>query len=80
METLQAIKKRRSIRAFKNEDVNKGLIEDILNCGRLAPSAKNRQPWFFVIVKDDVKNKIADMMIEDTYKRNLSEEKKKNRI
>lgn len=77
METLDAIKERRSIRTFKNDDVNKNLIEDILNCGRLAPSAKNRQPWFFVIVKDKFKNKIADMMIEDTYKRNLSEEKKK---
>ncbi len=77
MEKLKAIKERRSIRAFKNDNVSKDLIEDILNCGRLAPSAKNRQPWFFVIVKDDVKNKISDMMIEDTYKRNLSEEKKK---
>lgn len=77
METLQVIKERRSIRAFRNDNVSKDLIIDILNCGRLAPSAKNRQPWFFVIVKDDVKNKIADMMIEDAYKRNLSEENEK---
>ena len=48
MEVLKIIEERRSIRNFKNDNVNKELIEDILNCGRLAPSAKNKQPWYFV--------------------------------
>ncbi len=39
-------------------------VEDIVNCGRLAPSAKNRQPWYFVIPKGKAKDKIADMMID----------------
>lgn len=63
MNTKEAIEKRRSIRSFNNDDIRKETIEDILNCGRLAPSAKNRQPWYFVIVKNTTKNKIADMMI-----------------
>lgn len=42
MNTIESIKNRRSIRAFKNKDISKEIVEDILNCGRLAPSAKNR--------------------------------------
>lgn len=68
MEILEAIEKRRSIRNFKEDEIEKELVEDILNCGRLAPSAKNKQPWYFVIVKDNIKNKIADMMIDYTIK------------
>lgn len=64
MNVIEAIEKRRSIRAFKNEDISKEIVEDILNVGRLAPSAKNRQPWYFVVVKNEIKNKIADMMIQ----------------
>ena len=42
MEVLKAIEDRRSIRMFKGDDPSKEMIEDILNCERLAPSAKNR--------------------------------------
>lgn len=66
METLKSVEERRSIRSFTNEAIKKEIIEDILNCGRLAPSAKNRQPWHFVVVKEYIKNKIADMMIKYT--------------
>ncbi len=66
MNTINAIKNRRSIRNFKTDKISKDIVEDILNCGRLAPSAKNRQPWYFVIVQDEMKNKIADMMIDYT--------------
>lgn len=64
MELKETIKSRRSIRKFKNIDVSKEIIEDLIDCARLAPSAKNRQPWKFLIVKGDTKNKIADMMLE----------------
>ncbi len=66
MEVLKAIEDRRSIRMFKNEEPPKEMIEDILNCGRLAPSAKNRQPWYFVITRNAIKDKIADLMINYT--------------
>lgn len=70
METLKSIEERRSIRGYTKQELSKESVEDILNCGRLAPSAKNRQPWYFVIVKDEVKDKIADMMIEDSINNN----------
>lgn len=62
METLDAIKKRRSIRKFKKEKIDKSIIEDIINCGILAPSPKNRQPWEFVILTGYMKDKIVDVM------------------
>ncbi len=75
MEVLKIIEERRSIRNFKNDNVNRKLIEDILNCGRLAPSAKNRQPWYFVVLRKKIKNKVADMMINYTLKSKKSEER-----
>ncbi len=66
METKQVIEERRSIRNFKNENISKEVVEDILNCGRLAPSAKNRQNWYFVVLKNTWKEKVADLMIEYT--------------
>lgn len=64
MELKEVIKNRRSIRSFKNDIVPKSLIEDLIDSARLAPSAKNRQPWKFVVVQDDIKNQIADIMIK----------------
>lgn len=76
METRKSIEDRRSIRGFKNSDVKEELIMDILDCGRLAPSAKNRQPWYFVVVKNQLKNDIADMMIKYTEENDQEEERK----
>ena len=64
METKSAIENRRSIRNFKQDENKKEILEDILNCGRLAPSAKNRQPWYFIVLTSNLKNKVADLMIE----------------
>ena len=71
METIDAIQNRRSIRKYKDDEVSKELIEDILNCGRLVPSAKNRQPWYFVVTNVSLKDKIADLMIKYTNKDNI---------
>lgn len=64
MELKEVIENRRSIRSFENKNISKDVVEDIINCGRLAPSAKNKQPWYFVILKDEIKDKVADLMIE----------------
>lgn len=75
MELNIVIKNRRSIRKYNNTDIKKEIIEDLIDCARLAPSAKNRQPWKFVIVKDSTKNQIADMMIEKEENSKISLEK-----
>ncbi len=77
MEFSHVIEKRRSIRNFKNNEISKEIVEDILNCGRLAPSAKNRQPWYFVIVKGKTKNRIADLMIDYTINNDDTIERKR---
>lgn len=60
MELREVIKKRRSIRAFKSEDIPKETILEILDLARYSPSAGNTQPWEFVLVKEkEQKEKLA---------------------
>ncbi len=40
-ERIRSIYERRSIRKYKDKSVPHALIEEILNAGRMAPSAKN---------------------------------------
>lgn len=62
-ELLDQLKKRRSIRSYKKIPVNKELIEEIIQAGRYAPSATNRQPWrFIVITKKDMIDDIAQIV------------------
>lgn len=76
METKKAIEERRSIRNFSKQVIDKEIVEDIVKCGTLAPSAKNRQPWFFLIVSGEVKNNIADLMISYSKSNDVENERK----
>ncbi|MFA5411646.1 MAG: nitroreductase family protein [Candidatus Omnitrophota bacterium] len=50
MEAKNAILGRRSTRNFNSQPVPQRLIEELIDCGRLAPTARNVQPWEFVAV------------------------------
>jgi nitroreductase len=50
METLEAIRNRRSIRRYKPEAVPKDDLETIVDAGRLAATGNNQQPWDFIVV------------------------------
>ena len=52
MEVHEAIAYRRSIRNYLDKPVEEEKIERVLEAGRLAPSAANKQEWHFVIVRD----------------------------
>jgi nitroreductase len=52
MNIYEAIKMRKSVRAFKNENVPDNVLTRILDAVRLAPSANNSQEWRFVVVRD----------------------------
>jgi nitroreductase len=52
MDLFEAIEKRRSIRKYKRGPVADGDLKKILEAARLAPSGGNRQPWFFVVARD----------------------------
>lgn len=53
MSLYDLIVSRRSIRQFKPESISKEILKDIVNAGRLAPSAANRQPLEFVVVEEE---------------------------
>lgn len=53
METLETINKRASLKTrLSPRNVEQEKIEKILHAARLAPSARNNQPWRFIVVKD----------------------------
>ena len=52
MQVFDAIKSNRSVREFTDQPVSRDDIIQIVNAGRLSGSAKNRQPWQFVVVTD----------------------------
>jgi nitroreductase len=61
MDVFEAIKTRRSIRAYKSKTVDQNALNKILEAGRLAPSWANTQTWRFVVVQDPgIKAQLAD--------------------
>jgi len=60
MELSEAIKGRRSVRAFKRQDVPEEAVEKLIDAARHAPSAGNIQPWEFVIARKlETKQKLS---------------------
>lgn len=52
MTVMQAIKTRRSVRRYADRPVEEEALTQVLEAGRLAPSARNRQEWVFVVARD----------------------------
>jgi nitroreductase len=52
MTFLELAAKRVSHRSYQPAPVEPRLLDQILDAGRLAPSAANRQPWHFIVVRD----------------------------
>ncbi|RZN41344.1 MAG: nitroreductase [Methanosarcinales archaeon] len=50
MELLEAIKSRRSVRAYKPDPVSEEVLTELLEVARWAPSATNTQPWEFFVL------------------------------
>jgi nitroreductase len=46
------ILKRRSIRKYTRENVNDTMITALIKAAMAAPSASNRTPWHFIVIKD----------------------------
>jgi nitroreductase len=51
-QVLDVIRKRRTVRAFTDEEVSDEQVETILQMAMYAPTYMNRQPWHFVVVRD----------------------------
>jgi len=52
METWDAIRSRRNVRAFEDRPLPSEQLDRILEAGRRAPSSRNWQPWDFVLVTE----------------------------
>jgi len=62
MDTIEAIKSRRSVRGFTDENVSDEIVTQILGAGRWAPSGLNNQPWRFIIVREtDTKAALSNL-------------------
>jgi nitroreductase len=68
MDVMEAIKSRRSIRRFKDLPIEQEKLLQVLEAGRLAPSANNQQDWNFVVVRDaDLRQKLAEVCHEQAF-------------
>jgi nitroreductase len=69
MDTIEILKTRRSIRKYiQDKVVPQDILEELIDCGRLAATARNEQPWEFVIVTENsIKNQIADLAPNGTF-------------
>ncbi|MEO5952810.1 MAG: nitroreductase family protein, partial [Chloroflexia bacterium] len=62
MNVIDAIRRKRAVRTYKDQPLDPGTIEQILYAGRRAQSSKNTQPWHFVAIQDrNTLNTLADM-------------------
>ncbi len=65
-EVLKVIKRRRSIRDFKTEQIKPEELDMILGAGTFAPSGHNTQPWYFTIIQDqDLIDRINEISREN---------------
>ena len=68
MDLYEAIERRRSVRAYQDRPVEQDKLERILNAARMAPSASNRQPWKFVVVRQpELRRKLVPACREQAF-------------
>lgn len=61
--TVKTIFERKSVRSFENKVLSKEQLELIVKAGMAAPSARNLQPWAFIIITDrNTLNTLADRL------------------
>jgi len=62
MDAFEAITTRRSVRKYKPDPVSRDILTQIVDAGRLAPTAHNDQAWEFVVVTDaERRRQIAEL-------------------
>ncbi len=68
MDFYKVIQGRRSVRKYKTDPIDDDKLQRILNAARLAPSAANRQPISFIVVRDDkIKRKLKDAYSQEWF-------------
>lgn len=72
MEFLTLCKNRRSVRGYKDKKVERELIEQCIDAALLAPSARNSQPWKFIVIDEEqILSKVKECTSDDENNVNL---------
>ncbi len=59
---FEVVHRQRACRSFSSDDVDDELVGRVLDAATFAPSAENRQPWVFVVVRDrEISGRIHDL-------------------
>lgn len=62
MDILEVMKMRRSIREYQNRPISKEALERLIDVARFAPTARNVQPWEFIVIANvETLKKIGDL-------------------
>jgi nitroreductase len=63
MSIVDVVLNRRSIRSYEPKEIPKDVLDKILEAGRQAPSAANKQPWHFIVLTDsEIKKELSKGM------------------
>jgi nitroreductase len=64
MSLVDVILSRRSIRRYEQKEIPEDVLGQILEAGRQAPSAANRQPWHFIVITDyEIKKELSKGLV-----------------
>jgi nitroreductase len=71
MELLEALRTRRSVRAFRDEPISKAALQTLLRDASRAPSAINMQPWEVHMVLNEERKRLSQKLIRSYRERGL---------
>lgn len=68
-DVIKTIQERRAVRKYQDKAVSKDIIEQLIEAGRMAPSALGKEPWKFYIVtaKEDIKLYSTEILKESSH-------------
>jgi nitroreductase len=60
MSLIDTVLSRRSVRRYEPKEIPRDVLDQILEAGRQAPSAANKQPWHFIVLTDyEIKKELS---------------------
>lgn len=72
MDLIEAIQERKSIRAFKPDPVPREVVEKILTLTIQAPNAINLQPWEFIVVAGEERERLSRRLLKAYHEKNIT--------
>ena len=65
---VEVLKRRRSVRSFRSEEIDDATIARIITAGTMAPTAGNMQAWYFYVIREDyLRKKLAEAALNQSF-------------